>query len=101
MSKRKKKLIFIQSILLITAVLLLYIFYYNDNESRIEKVKIENKKIEELSENNFFEDVEYKGIDANGNRYLLESYVQVALNVNEGNNESMEARASAAFTFFW
>ena len=75
MSKRKKKLIFIQSILLITAVLLLYIFYYNDNESRIEKVKVENKKIEELSENNFFEDVEYKGIDAAGNRYLLKSEV--------------------------
>ena len=75
MSKRKKKLIFIQSILLITAVLLLYIFYYNDNENRIEKVKVENKKIEELSENNFFEDVEYKGIDAAGNRYLLKSEV--------------------------
>ena len=75
MSKRKKKLIFIQSILLITAVLLLYIFYYNDNESRIEKVKVENKKIEELSENNFFEDVEYKGIDAAGNRYLLKSEI--------------------------
>ena len=75
MSARKKKLIFIQSILLITAVLLLYIFYYNDNESRIEKVKVENKKIEELSENNFFEDVEYKGIDAAGNRYLLKSEI--------------------------
>ena len=75
MSSRKKKLFFIQIILLTVAVLLLYIFYYNDNESRIEKVKVENKKIEELSENNFFEDVEYKGIDSNGNRYLLNSKI--------------------------
>ena len=75
MSARKKKIIFIQSILLITAVLLLYIFYYNDNENKIEKVEIDNKKIEELSENNFFENVEYKGLDASGNRYLLESQI--------------------------
>ena len=33
------------------------------------------KKIEKLSESNFFEDVEYKGIDANGNRYLLKSKI--------------------------
>ena len=75
MSARKKKIIFIQSILLITAVLLLDIFYYNDNENKIEKVEIDNKKIEELSENNFFENVEYKGLDASGNRYLLESQI--------------------------
>ena len=75
MSARKKKIIFIQSILLIAAVLLLYIFYYNDNENKIEKVEIDNKKIEKLSENNFFENVEYKGLDANGNRYLLKSQI--------------------------
>ena len=74
MSARKKKLIFIQSILLISAILLLYIFYYNDDQNKIE-VKIENKKIEQLSETNFFENVEYKGIDASGNRYLLKSQI--------------------------
>ena len=74
MSARKKKLIFIQSILLISAILLLYIFYYNDDQNKIE-VKIENKKIEQLSETNFFENVEYKGIDATGNRYLLKSQI--------------------------
>ena len=40
-----------------------------------EEIKIENKKIEKLSETNFFENVEYKGIDANGNRYLLKSEI--------------------------
>ena len=77
MSARKKRLIFIQAMLLSAAMLLLYIFYYKGNikDNNIEVVKIENKKIEKLSESNFFENVEYKGIDASGNRYLLKSQI--------------------------
>ena len=77
MSARKKRLIFIQAMLLSAAMLLLYIFYYKGNikDNNIEVVKIEDKKIEKLSESNFFENVEYKGIDASGNRYLLKSRI--------------------------
>ena len=77
MSSRKKRLILIQTMLLLAAVLLLYIFYYqgNVNKELMEEVNIENEKLEKISESNFFEDVEYKGIDANGNRYLLESKI--------------------------
>ena len=77
MSARKKRLILIQSMLLIAAILLLYIFYYreNINNEPTEKVKIENEKLEKLTKSNYFEDIEYKGIDANGNRYLLKSEV--------------------------
>ncbi len=77
MSARKKRLILIQSILLVTAILLLYIFYYQGESSdkQTNEVKIENEKLEKMGESNFFEDVEYKGIDANGNRYLLESKI--------------------------
>ena len=62
---------------------MLYIFYYkgNVNNKTTEEIKIENEKIEKLSETNFFEDVEYKGIDANGNRYLLKSEIA---SFNEG-----------------
>ncbi len=86
MSARKKRLIFIQAMLLIAAMLLLYIFYYQDNISKKppEEVKIENEKLKKMSESNYFEDVEYKGIDANGNRYLLES------NIASFNDESPE-----------
>ena len=75
MSYRKKKLIFIQTLLLFTAILLLYIFYYQSDikEKSIEEVKIQNEKLDKLGKSNYFEDVEYKGIDANGNRYLLKS----------------------------
>ena len=95
MSARKKKLFFIQTTLFFVAILLLYIFYYKesiDNKSS-EETKIEDKKIEKLSESNFFEDVEYKGIDASGNRYLLKS--EIASFDNEKpelvNMEGMEA----------
>ncbi len=74
MTYRKKRLILIQSLLLFSAVLLLYFFYYKSevNEQPKEVVKIENKKLDNLSNTNYFENVEYKGIDANGNRYILE-----------------------------
>ena len=77
MSYRKKKLIFIQTLLLFAAILLLYIFYYQSDikEKSIEEVKIQNEKLDKLGKSNYFEDVEYKGIDANGNRYLLKSEV--------------------------
>tara|TARA_A100001015_G_scaffold320475_1_gene446974 strand:+ start:649 stop:1236 length:588 start_codon:yes stop_codon:yes gene_type:complete len=77
MSTRKKRLIFIQAMLLSAAMLLLYIFYYKGNikDNNIEVVKIEDKKIEKLSESNFFENVEYNGIDSSGNRYLLKSQI--------------------------
>ncbi len=77
MSLRKRKLILLQSMFLFIALLLLYIFYYRGdmtNES-IEEVKIENEKLEKIGESNYFEDVEYKGFDVNGNRYLLRSKI--------------------------
>ncbi len=77
MSARKRKLLFIQTTLFIIAILLFYIFYYKGgvNNKTTEEIKIVNEKIEKLSETNFFENVEYKGIDANGNRYLLKSEI--------------------------
>ena len=77
MTSRKKRLILVQSILFIAAILLLYIFYYqgNINKKSTEEVKIEKDNLEKMSESNYFEEVEYKGIDANGNRYLLQSKI--------------------------
>ena len=77
MSYRKKRLILIQTLLLFAAILLFYIFYYQNNNSSIQnkKVETESEKLQKMSEDNFFEDVEYKGIDSNGNRYLLNSKI--------------------------
>lgn len=75
MSNRKKKLIIRQILLFLTAITLLYIFYYQGDKSKnkITEKKIEKEIVNNESVSNFFEDVEYKGIDANGNRYKLKS----------------------------
>ena len=76
MSHRKKRLLFIQSFLLLIAIIIIYSFYYRGNDNpNISKNTIidDNSKINNNQDSNFFEDVEYKGIDANGNRYLLKS----------------------------
>ncbi len=75
MSNRKKRLLFIQILLFSLAISLLYIFYYQGDKSgyNVTKKKVEKETIESEDVSNFFEDVEYKGIDANGNRYLLQS----------------------------
>ena len=76
MSYRKRRLIVIQLILLGLAIVLLYFFYYQnvDRDLTSQTTKVEIEKPNNLDDNaSFFENVEYKGIDANGNRYLLQS----------------------------
>ena len=75
MTKRKKKLVIRQILLFLVAITLLYVFYYQGDNSKnqITEKKIEKEIVENESVANFFEDVEYKGIDANGNRYKLQS----------------------------
>ena len=75
MSNRKKRLLFTQILLFSLAISLLYIFYYQRDKSgyNVTEKKVEKETIESEDISNFFEDVEYKGIDANGNRYLLQS----------------------------
>ena len=77
MSYRKKRLLLIQILLFTTAILLMYIFYYQgtSNDKEVEKVELKNEELTGDNSANFFEDVEYRGLDANGNRYLLESEV--------------------------
>ena len=56
--------------------LIFYIVYYNKNINEKNSENTETSKVftdKEESTSNFFENVEYKGIDANGNRYLLQS----------------------------
>tara|TARA_Y100000741_G_scaffold332865_1_gene289105 strand:+ start:1301 stop:1921 length:621 start_codon:yes stop_codon:yes gene_type:complete len=81
MISRKKKLRFIQLFLLILGILIIYNTYYNkDSElknkiiSSTTKEKVK-KQSDEDSENygNTFYNIEYTGLDLNGNRYILKS----------------------------
>ena len=81
MIERKKKLRLVQLTLLIFGILIIYTTYYNKN-SNLDK-KIISKKTEEkvkkqttdkkLEKGDVFFNVEYSGLDLNGNRYILNS----------------------------
>ncbi len=81
MIDRKKKLRLIQSFLLIFALLAIYLTYYQkDTDETKEIISSSSKeKLKELSsqdnseKKDMFFDIEYSGIDLNGNRYLLKS----------------------------
>jgi hypothetical protein len=81
MIDRKKKLRIIQFFLLIFGISIIYFTYYNKETSTdIKLVSPANKEIlqkqkegEESEEGEFFFNIEYTGLDLNGNRYLLKS----------------------------
>ena len=74
---RKKKIRLIQFFLLFFGVLLIYLTYYNkDTESDQKLVSQEVKKLnveDSSNERDVFFDIEYSGLDLQGNRYLLKS----------------------------
>jgi hypothetical protein len=68
-----------QVIIFIFACSLIFFSYYNQNVE-VSDIKIENskniskdKKTDELKNQNIFENIEYNGIDLNGNRYQIKS----------------------------
>ena len=81
MTNRKKKIRIIQLLLFFFGAVIIYLTYYTKDEEDREKIisksikdKVE-KQIEESSskDSSEFFDVEYTGLDLNGNRYLLKS----------------------------
>ncbi len=79
MTKRKKRILVIQILIFLVASLLIFITYYGKNDFKKNKNKselIENQKDDESLNDpniNTFENIEYKGIDLNGNRYVIMS----------------------------
>ena len=76
MIERKKKLRFIQFFLLTLGITIIYLTYYNNKDEKIEnsiisqQIQKETEK-EKLNEGDLFFDIEYTGLDLNGNRYIL------------------------------
>ena len=79
MTDRKKKILLIQITLFIIAISLLYFTYYNKDldTEKTSVERIENKEVKESDSKavNVFEDIEYKGIDLNGNRFTIKSEI--------------------------
>ena len=82
MTNRKKNILLIQTLIFITAVLLIYYTYGNkeqriNNKNNVSSITEDknNKKKGDESQSNTFLDVEYKGVDLRGNRYEVRSEV--------------------------
>ena len=77
MIERKKRLRFIQLTLLIVGILIIYFVYYGNKSSDEAKLVSQSmkKNIKEDKKENtdVFFNIEYTGLDMNGNRYLLKS----------------------------
>ena len=77
MIERKKRLRFIQLTLLIIGIFIIYFVYYGNKSSDEAKLVSQSmkKNIEEDKTENtdVFFNIEYTGLDMNGNRYLLKS----------------------------
>ena len=79
MTKRKKKIILLQSGIFLIAIALIFATYYDKDKKTLTNSKInesaqlsENKKDAE-NESTIFYNLEYKGFDLNGNRYSITS----------------------------
>ncbi len=103
MSDRKKKLRLIQSFLLISGIIIIYLTYYNQStkETKIisKSVKEEVKKQSDLSsdEKDIFFNIEYSGLDLNGNRYILKSE---RASLNEKKPEIVNMKSVEATFYF-
>ena len=75
MTKRKKKILLIQSSIFFLAILLIYFTYYHNNTKTGSKPSKEDVTAEKKAgvKKNTFENIEYSGIDLNGNRYIVKS----------------------------
>ncbi len=75
MIDRKKKLRIIQFSLLIFSLIIIYLTYYNKEDSNTDLVEAEQVKevLKDEDDKDLFFNIEYTGLDLSGNRYLLKS----------------------------
>ena len=104
MTKRKKRLLIIQIFLIIfSLVIIFYTYNYSNN---FENEEIISKSLQEKIEKDLnnqdvdgdvFYNIEYSGIDLNGNRYILKS--EEARNQNQNQNLVSMKGVSGIFYF--
>ena len=105
MTHRKKRVLIIQIIIFVVASFLIFITYYKKDDdlkskksSDLIQSTTEAEKDKESDSNvNTFKDIEYKGIDLNGNRYVIMSEI-ASFDINEPELINMKIM-SAIFYF--
>ena len=75
MIERKKRIQIIQIVLFILGILIIYFTYYNKETKNIQQsnTKIINESKSDNEDEDVFFNIEYTGLDLNGNRYILKS----------------------------
>ncbi|MFL2890042.1 MAG: LPS export ABC transporter periplasmic protein LptC [Pelagibacteraceae bacterium] len=78
MTTRKKKIFLIQLFIFLIAITLIFLTYKPNNQPVVKEIEENKKQVVEANKTrdpkvNSFEKVEYKGVDLNGNRYLIKS----------------------------
>jgi len=103
MTSRKKRILTIQIIIFIIGSLLVFFTYYNKNNvSDLKKTSdlVEQNSSDTLENDqniNTFENIEYKGIDLNGNRYVIMSE-KASFDVNKP--ELIDMKIMSAIFYF-
>ena len=103
MTSRKKRILTIQIIIFIIGSLLVFFIYYNKNNvSDLKKTSdlVEQNSSDTLENDqniNTFENIEYKGIDLNGNRYVIMSE-KASFDVNKP--ELIDMKIMSAIFYF-
>ena len=103
MTSRKKRILTIQIIIFIIGSLLVFFTYYNKNnvsdfKKNSDLVKQNSSDTLENDQNiNTFENIEYKGIDLNGNRYVIMSE-KASFDVNKP--ELIDMKIMSAIFYF-
>ncbi len=102
--ERKKKLRIIQFSLLFTGLLIFFFTYFNESDtskkSEIVSQNLKNKielDVNKKNDLNTFYNIQYSGLDASGNRYILKSR---EASTKEPNNELINMIDVNAFFYF-
>ena len=91
MTSRKKKLLIIQIILFISAILIFFKTYFYSDKNLSENILSEQTKIEiskksnkDSNASNIFYDIVYSGLDLSGNRYIIKAKEASNANNDDG-----------------
>ena len=104
MTQRKKRLLIIQIFLIITSLVIIFYTYNYSNNFKNEEIiskslqeKIEKDLNNQNIDGDIFYNIEYSGIDLNGNRYILKS--EEARNENLNQNLVSMKKVTGIFYF--
>ena len=74
-SKLNKKILSQITLLLLVVLIIFFTYFYTDKQRNVEKIKEQKieKTNEQIENKSTFENIQYEGTDANGNKFIINS----------------------------